>query len=92
MRTLGQAPFRAPAPTGWPDADSDWLGPAGVVARVASAQRLARLAHPQTDPTDMLAQAAHVSNEAEVLNVVAEETDPQRAIALVLASPEFQRR
>jgi len=92
MRTLGQAPFRAPAPTGWPDADSDWLGPAGVVARVASAQRLARLAHPQTDPTDMLAQAAHVSNEAEVLNVVAEEPDPQRAIALVLASPEFQRR
>jgi uncharacterized protein (DUF1800 family) len=92
MRFLGQSPFRAPAPTGWSDADSDWLDPAGAVARVETALRLAAMAHAQTDATDMLAQAAYVTGGADVLDVVAEEPDQHRAIALVLASPEFQRR
>jgi uncharacterized protein (DUF1800 family) len=92
IRFLGQAPFRAPAPTGWPDADTDWIDPAGVVGRVETALRLAALAHAQTDATDMLAQAAYVTGGANVLDVVAEEPDQHRAIALVLASPEFQRR
>ena len=92
MRYLGEAPFRAPAPTGWPDADSAWIDPAGVVARVATAQRLAAMAHAQSDATDTLAQATYVGGGAKVLDVLLEESDQHRAIALVLASPEFQRR
>jgi uncharacterized protein (DUF1800 family) len=92
IRFLGQSPFRAPAPTGWSDADGDWLNPAGTVARVESALRLAALAHAQTDATDTLAQAAYVTGNANVLDIISEEPDQHRAIALVLASPEFQRR
>jgi uncharacterized protein (DUF1800 family) len=92
MRFLGQSPFRAPAPTGWSDADADWIDPAGVVARVATAQRLAAMAHAQTDAADLIAQAAYVGGTAPVLDVISEQQDPHRAIALALASPEFQRR
>jgi uncharacterized protein (DUF1800 family) len=90
MRSLGYAPFRAPAPTGWSDQDGDWLDPAGVTGRVASAQRLAGLARHDIDGPGLLAQVAQIS--PATADVVFEETDPRRAVALVLVSPEFQRR
>jgi uncharacterized protein (DUF1800 family) len=92
MRILGQPPFRAPAPTGWPDREGDWLDPAGVTGRVGSAQRLAGLAPQDMDASAMLANAAVFAPGAPTLDVVMDEPNPRRAIALVLASPEFQRR
>jgi uncharacterized protein (DUF1800 family) len=90
MRSLGYAPFRAPAPTGWSDQDGDWLDPAGVTGRVASAQRLAGLARKDIDGPGLLAQVAQIG--PATADVVFEEVDPRRAIALVLVCPEFQRR
>ena len=92
MRILGHAPFQAPAPTGWPDADGDWLNPAGVTGRVGSAQRLAALAGADIDAPAMLAEAASFQENTPTLDVVTTEPNPKRAVALVLASPEFQRR
>jgi uncharacterized protein (DUF1800 family) len=90
MRSLGYAPFRAPAPTGWSDQDGDWLDPAGVTGRVASAQLLAGLARKDIDGPGLLGQVAEIG--PATADVVMEEPDPRRAVALVLASPEFQRK
>jgi uncharacterized protein (DUF1800 family) len=92
MRILGQGPFKAPAPTGWSDKDGDWLDPAGVTGRVGSAQRLAALAKPDVDAAALLSQVAIFSETAPTLDVVLTEPDQKRALALLLASPEFQRR
>jgi uncharacterized protein (DUF1800 family) len=92
MRILGHGPFKAPAPTGWSDRDGDWLDPAGVTGRVGTAQRLAALAHPDTDAPGLLSQVAVFAETAPALDVVLNEPDQKRGIALVLASPEFQRR
>ena len=92
MRILGHGPFKAPAPTGWSDADGDWLDPAGVTGRVGSAQRLAALAHPDVDAPGLLSQVALFPEATPTLDVVLNEPDQKRAIALLLASPEFQRR
>ncbi len=92
MRILGQGPFKAPAPTGWSDADGDWLEPAGVTGRVGTAQRLSSLAHPDLDAPALLSQVAFFGDATPTVDVVLTEPDQKRAIALLLASPEFQRR
>jgi uncharacterized protein (DUF1800 family) len=92
LRDLGQLPFKAPAPTGWSDRDTDWIDPAGAVTRVAVAQRLAMLAGPTVDAATLLPQIAYSSGNSSTLDVVLAEPDPRNALALALASPEMQRR
>lgn len=38
---LGQPPFRAPSPAGWPDREAGWLGAEGMMRRVRWAQAFA---------------------------------------------------
>jgi uncharacterized protein (DUF1800 family) len=92
FRMLGEAPFQAPFPTGWPDAESAWLDPAGVVSRIASAQRLAAYAPPDADAAALLPQVIHAAPNSATQDAILSEPDPHRALALLLASPEFQRR
>jgi len=92
FRNLGEAPFQAPFPTGWADTDAAWLDPAGVVGRIASAQRLAGLAPANADATELLPQVMYAAGGSASLDTVLSEPDPHRALALLLAAPEFQRR
>jgi len=92
LRDLGQLPFKAPSPAGWSDQDADWLDAAGTVGRVAAAQRLASLAGPGVDAAGALPQLVYTSGRSATLDVVLAEPNPTEAMALVLASPEFQRR
>jgi len=92
LRGLGQLPFKAPSPAGYPDQDADWIGPSGAVGRVAAAERLAHLAGPGADAAGLLPNLVFINGRSATLDVVLAEADPIEAIALVLASPEFQRR
>jgi uncharacterized protein (DUF1800 family) len=92
LRDLGQLPFKAPSPAGWSDQDADWLDAAGTVGRVAAAQRLASLAGPGVDAAGALPGLVFISGRSATLDVVLAEPNPTEAMALVLASPEFQRR
>jgi uncharacterized protein (DUF1800 family) len=92
LRDLGQLPFKAPSPAGWSDQDSDWLDAAGAVGRVAAAQRLAALAGPGVDAAGALSELVYTGGRSATLDVVLAEPNPIEAMALVLASPEFQRR
>ncbi len=92
MKQLGQMPYGAPAPTGWPDQDSVWLDPGGAVGRVSSARRIASLAGPDVDAAGVLPQVVYATANSVTFDVVLAEPNPRNAAALVLASPEFQRR
>jgi uncharacterized protein (DUF1800 family) len=92
LRDLGQLPFKAPSPAGWSDQEPDWLDAAGAVGRVAAAQRLAALAGPGVDAAGALPGLVFTSGRSATLDVVLAEPNPVDAMALVLASPEFQRR
>jgi uncharacterized protein (DUF1800 family) len=92
FRILGEAPFQAPFPTGWPDVSSAWLDPSGVVARVASAQRLAACAPANADAAALLPQVIHATPASATQDAILADPDPRRALALLLASPEFQWR
>jgi uncharacterized protein (DUF1800 family) len=92
LRRLGQAPFAAPSPAGWPDMAQDWVAPEAMLRRVEWAGLLAARLAAERAPLDVFhATIAPASTEATRLAV---ERAPRArdGLALVLASPEFQRR
>ncbi len=89
---LGQAPLAAPSPAGWPDVAAQWIGPESVLRRaewaMALAQRLGQRARPIAlyDATIAPLAAGETRAAIEHAGSLAE------GLALLFASPEFQRR
>ncbi len=92
LRTLGQMPFAAPSPAGWPDTADQWIGPEAVLRRaewaMAVGLRVAAIREPQRifDGT-----IAPVAGRATAL-AVARAPSAGEAMATLFAAPEFQRR
>ena len=89
---LGQPTGRPSSPAGWPDSDAAWLGPEGMLSRLDLANRLA-LSHYRQVP-DVLERANDVLGDGlgERTRTAIGGASPRRGLALLLASPEFQRR
>ena len=89
---LGQRLQAAPSPAGWPDKAEEWLGPDAVWKRVEWATRVAErvggtvdaraLAHASLGPLLSSGTARQIERAA----------DAPQALALLLLSPEYQRR
>lgn len=92
LQLLGQAPYAAPSPAGWPDAADQWLGPESVIRRAEWAAALANRISRAIEPTALLAQALGDGARAETRQAVQRAASVVDAIAVVFASPEFQRR
>ena len=92
LRLLGQAPFAAPSPAGWPDRASDWLGPEALMHRIewsrAAAQRVGRGISAQSVAAETIAPIAAPGT----LQTIASAGDPVEQLALLFASREFERR
>ncbi len=92
LRRLGQAPFNAPSPAGWPDTAGDWISPESVLHRADWAMSLAERATESHAPERLFeATIAPVAAKATA-QAVARAPSRADAIGLVLASAEFQRR
>lgn len=87
MRYLGQAPFGAPSPQGWPDVAHEWLGPEAVLTRVEWADTVAR----ETPGRDPVALARALFG-ADLDPTTRDAIRGPHGLALLLASPDFQRR
>ncbi|MCG2663483.1 DUF1800 domain-containing protein [Brevundimonas sp.] len=88
---MGQPPFAAPSPEGWPDTAADWAGPDALVKRLNWARTAA-----ETARTADIAAAARDAlgdrlSERTRLAVARAESRTE-ALTLLLMSPEFQRR
>lgn len=92
LRQLGQFPYRAPSPAGWPDRAQDWISPESLMRRIewvrAATARLPRSLTPSevsegtigpvvAPPTKEMIDAAPSAAEA---------------LAMIFTSLEFQRR
>jgi uncharacterized protein (DUF1800 family) len=91
LKQLGQIPFAAPSPAGWPDDVSGWLGPEAVMARLDLASAVARrmrVAQPQAMAERILGPAAGEESRLQV----ARAPSAAEAVALLLVSPEFMLR
>ena len=92
MRTLGQVPFSAPTPQGWPDTAAAWFGPDQVVERAEWALALAGRMTPTVDPADLAVSLFGSLLSETTRTAIARAPSPQEGLALLIASPEFMRR
>ncbi|MFM8989138.1 MAG: DUF1800 family protein, partial [Alphaproteobacteria bacterium] len=92
LRILGQMPFAAPSPAGWPDRAEHWIGPEAIMRRATWAMALAaRIAEGQR-PEAFMERALGEGAGAATRLWMPRAASASDAIALVLASPEAPTR
>jgi len=92
LNLLGQPLWSPAGPNGFPDTNAAWAAPEGMKLRLdISAQIASRLAN-NIDPRDLLELAAADAVSPETRHTIERAESRQQALALLLMSPEFQRR
>lgn len=92
LRTLGQLPFQAPSPQGWPDTANAWFGPDQVVERAEWALTLASRVTVAIDPVKLAADLFGSLLSGTTRIAISRAPSPQDGLAMLIASPEFMRR
>jgi uncharacterized protein (DUF1800 family) len=90
LNILGEPLWRPPAPKGFPDESAAWLD--GLTQRLDIANEIARRVGGMTDPETVADDALGPLASAETRQTLARAESRQQALALLLMSPEFQRR
>jgi uncharacterized protein (DUF1800 family) len=92
LNLLGQPLWTPAGPNGFPDTNAAWAAPEGMKLRLdISAQMASRLGD-AIDPRDLLELAAADAASPETRRTIERAESRQQALALLLMSPEFQRR
>ncbi len=89
---LGQRVQAAPSPAGWPDVAAEWLGPDAVWKRVEWATRIAERSGASIDARSLATSAFGPLLGENTVRQIERAADGKQALALLLLSPEFQRR
>jgi uncharacterized protein (DUF1800 family) len=92
ITSMGQKPFSAPSPKGWPDDAMTWCAPDAIVKRLSWAQSFAAITASERDPSRIAAETLGARLTPQVAKAVARAESRPEALALLLMSPEFQRR
>ena len=88
---LGQPLWNAPAPNGWPDTAADWAGPEAMMRRIDWAAGFAQRGGDR-DPMALGDAVLGPLLRGETRETMARAGSRREALALLLTSPEFQRR
>lgn len=89
---LGQPPFAASSPAGWPDRAAQWIGAESVMRRAEWALTLGQRLGRGPDPIQLFETTiAPVAGRDTRMMIEGAPSRPE-AIALIIASAEFQRR
>jgi uncharacterized protein (DUF1800 family) len=89
---LGQRQYTPGSPAGWPDIAKAWDGPDALMHRVLWASRAAERYDQGVSPLDVAASTLGGYARAETLTALRRAASGAQALALLLMSPEFQRR
>jgi len=92
LRLLGQFPFTAPSPQGWGDTAAHWIAPEALMRRVEWARRFSARLPSSLVPQQFLDDVIGPVASDAVHTWVGRAPSPDAALALIFASPEFQRR
>ena len=92
LTALAQRPFYAPQPNFWSDTAATWAGPDAVLKRLTWAEEFAA-AHAGTgDPRELARQSLGARLSAPTALAVSRAESRPEAFAILVMSPEFQRR
>ncbi|MGH6879291.1 DUF1800 domain-containing protein [Hypericibacter sp.] len=92
LKAMGQIPFNAPSPAGWPDRAEGWVGPEALLQRADWAMAVAQRIPQGPRPVQLLDLALGPAASATTRQAIERAPSPADGFALVLAAPEFQRR
>jgi uncharacterized protein (DUF1800 family) len=92
LNALGQPLWTPPGPNGFPDTSAAWAAPEGLKLRLDIAAQFASRISDNVDPRGLLDVFAADAISQETRRTVERAESRQQALALLLMSPEFQRR
>jgi uncharacterized protein (DUF1800 family) len=95
LKSLGelhQFPFKASSPAGWSDLSEDWLTPESLMRRIEWTRALAAKLPRSVKAEELFADTIGSVASKQTTFWVKAAPSSEEAIALILASPEFQRR
>ena len=88
---LAQMPFSAPSPAGWPDTADGWIGSEALMRRTDWAVFIAKSAR-EAVPLDLLNDTLGPVADTNLRSAVQRAPSTTEAVAMIIASPAFQRR
>jgi uncharacterized protein (DUF1800 family) len=89
---LGQTPWRAPSPKGWPDVASEWAAPDAILKRIDWANLAADVIGETFQPIAFAEAALGPALTDKTRTAISRAQTARQGIVLALMSPEFQRR
>lgn len=89
---LGQRQYTPGSPAGWPDTCKSWDGSDALMHRVIWASRMGATYEKGIEPPDLAALSLGAYARPETVTALRRATSSSQAVALLLMSPEFQRR
>jgi uncharacterized protein (DUF1800 family) len=92
LTAMGQKPLCAPSPKGWPEEAGAWASPDGVVRRMAWSEAFAGRTIAQANPRQIAQNALGARLSGRAAQAIARAETRQEGLAILLMSPEFQRR
>jgi uncharacterized protein (DUF1800 family) len=92
LNQLGQKAYSAPSPKGWPEEAEVWCAPDAVIKRMAWAQTLAAQSLSGRDPAQLAGDALGARLTPLVAKAISRAETREEGLAILLMSPEFQRR
>lgn len=92
LNTLGQPLWTPAGPNGFADTNAAWAAPEGMKLRLDISSQLASRIGNAIDPRELLEMVAADAASSETRRTIERAETRQQALALLLMSPEFQRR
>ena len=92
LNLLGQPLWSPAGPNGFADSNAVWASPEGMKLRLDIAAQVAARTGDMVEPLDLLAVVAGDAVDAETRATIERAESRKQAVALLLMSPEFQRR
>ena len=89
---MGQPVWKPGSPKGYGDIAADWTGPAGLMRRVETAGRFAKLAANLVDARKLAPTILPGALSPMTAEHIARAESPEQGLALLLVSPDFLRR
>jgi uncharacterized protein (DUF1800 family) len=89
---LGQRQYTPGSPAGWPDISKSWDGSDALMHRVLWASRVGAKYESGADPAALAAASLGGYARPETITALRRAASSGQAVALLLMSPEFQRR
>lgn len=92
LTLLGERPFFAPSPQGWPDDIGSWAGPDAIKTRLEYANQISERVGNSVEPRRLADAMLGDVLSARTKEALTRAASSAQGLTLLLMSPEFQRR